>query len=330
MFKRWTSGLKVWSAILLAFWALSSCAGPTQEGVIVATTSIVADWVQQVVGDEETVVSLVGRDGDSHTYEPTPQDVKTLASARLIVAIGAGLEHDWLQPLVESSKTRAEVFKLAEHTTLLRGGHDHGHDEHEEHAHHEEHDEDDHEKADEHHHGEFDPHVWQSPRRVKDMVRALARKLGELTPSKAEVYRQRAEAYAAQLDELDREVRSLVEGIPPARRKLVVVHKAFGYFAEDYGFEQKASVLSSFTTGARDPSAADVARLVRILREEGIPAIFDENISKNPITAAIARDAGVRVAPTLYSDALGQPGTPGETYIGMMRYNARVIAEALR
>lgn len=310
------------------------CAQPTAERTIVASTSIVADWVENVAGPDWTVVSLVGRDGDSHTYEPTPADVQTLAQARLIVLIGAGLEHDWMQPLLESSGTTAPVLVLSEHTQLLRRPghdiHDEDHDvedeDHDEHDDHDEHAEGQHD----HHHGEYDPHVWQSPRRVKDLVLAIMNKLISLDAANAQGYRQRANDYIQKLDELDRDLQALLAPIPRERRKLVLLHRAFGYFAADYGFEQTASILNSLTTQARDPSAADVARLVDLLKKERIPAIFDENLAANPVTAAIARDAGVKLAPALYSDALGQKGTPGESYLSMMRANARTILEALR
>jgi len=309
-----------------------ACGQPETERTIVASTSIVADWVQQVAGVNWKVVSLVSRDGDSHTYEPSPQDVQLLSKSQLIVIIGAGLEHDWLEGLLNSAKPSAPILKLSEYTQLLKWEDPHHEDEHE--AEHD--DEDEHKEGEEHdekhahHHGEFDPHVWQSPTRVKDMVKAIMEKLISLDSANAQAYRQRTNSYIQELDKLDAEIKSQLTQIPQERRKLVVLHRAFGYFAHDYGFEQTASILSSLTTQARDPSAADVKRLVDLLKKEKIPAIFDENIAKNPITASIARDAGVKVAPTLYSDALGQPGTPGETYLGMMRYNTSVILEALK
>jgi len=328
-----------------------ACGQPETERTIVASTSIVADWVQQVAGVNWKVVSLVSRDGDSHTYEPSPQDVQLLSKSQLIVIIGAGLEHDWLEGLLNSAKPSAPILKLSEYTQLLKWEDSHHEDEHEaehddenkrEDPHHEDEHEAEHEDENEdkegeehdekyaHHHGEFDPHVWQSPTRVKDMVKAIMEKLISLDSANAQAYRQRTNSYIQELDKLDAEIKSQLTQIPQERRKLVVLHRAFGYFAHDYGFEQTASILSSLTTQARDPSAADVKRLVDLLKEEKIPAIFDENIAKNPITASIARDAGVKVAPTLYSDALGQPGTPGETYLGMMRYNTSVILEALK
>lgn len=300
---------------------LSACQQPTADKTIVASTSIVADWVENIAGPDWKVVSLVGRDGDAHTYEPSPADVQTLARASLIVINGAGLEHDWLHPILDSSQTKAPILKLAEHAQLIKSGEEHHDDDHDK-----DHDEDE----EEHHHGEYDPHVWLSPRRVRDMVTALMQKLISLDPANEQSYRQRTASYVKQLDELDGEITRKLAGIPKDRRKLVLLHKAFAYFAEDYDFEQTSSILRSLTTQTRDPSAADVAKLVDLLKKEKIPAIFDENIAKNPVSVAIARDAGVKLAPALYTGALGQPGTPGATYLGMMRHNADTILEALR
>lgn len=303
---------------LLAALAVMGCqqASVSTEKTIVTTTSIIQDWTSIVAGNRFTVVSLVGRDGDSHSYEPAPQDVITLGSASLVVLFGQGLEHDWLHGILESSKTQAEILELSASVALIKSAHEEDHEE-------------DHEGED-HEHGEFDPHVWMSPVQAKSMVKAIRDKLIAMDPEGKDLFTSNAADYTTELDKLDAEIRAVMSSVPEANRKLVVAHRAFGYFAAEYGLEQTASVLSSITTEGGDPSAREMAALVDTIRAQNIMAIFDENISKNPIAEQIAKEAGLSAAPSLYTGALGQPDTPGETYLGMMRYNALTIAKALK
>ncbi|MGI8650965.1 MAG: metal ABC transporter solute-binding protein, Zn/Mn family, partial [Rubrobacter sp.] len=117
--------------------------------------------------------------------------------------------------------------------------------------------------------------------------------------------------------------------IPEERRKLVTSHDTFGYFSEAYGYEIVGTGLPSFTTEAADPAAGETAELVEEIRASGVPAIFTENISNPALMEQIARESDVELAPTLYTDALGEAGTEGDTYIDMMNYNIDVITKSL-
>jgi ABC-type Zn uptake system ZnuABC Zn-binding protein ZnuA len=194
--------------------------------------------------------------------------------------------------------------------------HDHDHDHH-----HHDHDHD-------HAHGEFDPHTWMSPLNVVIMVENIRDALVEVDPDNAEIYEANAEAYSAELVALDEYIREQVATIPEANRVLITNHNVFAYFARDYGFES-LSVMGVATTEAADPGAGQIAALVEGIRERGIPAIFAENISNPRLVEQIASEAGIAFD-LLYTDALGQPGTPGDTYLGMMRHNIDVIVAALQ
>jgi ABC-type Zn uptake system ZnuABC Zn-binding protein ZnuA len=193
----------------------------------------------------------------------------------------------------------------------------HDHAEEEDHAH------------DGHDHGEFDPHIWQNPQNVIVMTENVRDALIAADPANAEAYTANAAAYIAELQALDAEIETAVSAIPAENRKLVTSHDALGYFAARYGFEVIATVLPA-TTEAADPSAGDVAEIIEAIQAAGVPAVFIENVSNPDLMEQIADNAGVEVAPGLYTDALGEAGSEGSTYLEMMRYNVAVIAAALQ
>ncbi len=202
----------------------------------------------------------------------------------------------------------------------------HGHSEEEAHGHSEEeaHGEDEHG----HEHGEYDPHVWQDPNNAMVMVEAIRDALTAADPANAATYAANAAAYLAELEELDAFVTEQVATLPEERRKLVTSHDTFGYFAERYGFEVLGTALGA-STEASDPAAGELARLVEQIRAAGVPAIFAENTANPALMETIAREAGVELAPTLFTDALGAPGSEGATYLEMIRFNVTTIVTAL-
>lgn len=193
-------------------------------------------------------------------------------------------------------------------------GHDHEHEEGEEHA---------------HDHGEFDPHIWQNPQNVIVMTENVRDALIEADPANADTYTANAAAYIAELQALDTEIEAAVSAVPVESRKLVTSHDALGYFADRYGFEVIATVLPA-TTEATDPSAGEMAELIETIQSSGVSAVFIENVSNPDLMEQIADAAGVEVAAGLYTDALGEVGSEGDTYLKMMRYNASVITDALQ
>jgi ABC-type Zn uptake system ZnuABC Zn-binding protein ZnuA len=148
-------------------------------------------------------------------------------------------------------------------------------------------------------------------------------------PVRAELYEANAAAYIVELEALDASIREQVGTLPPERRKLVTSHDTFGYFADAYGFEVIGTALGSISTEAGDPSARDIAMLITQIEEAGVPAIFAENVANPDLMESIAAEAGVVLAPPLYTDALGPQGSPGETYVGMMQSNVTTIVDAL-
>lgn len=180
-----------------------------------------------------------------------------------------------------------------------------------------------------HHHGEFDPHVWHDVANAMLMVEAIRDALSAADPDNADIYATNADAYLAELTELDGWVTEQVERIPAERRKMVTAHDTFGYFAARYGFEVVGTALASFSTEAADPSAGELAELIETIQAEGVPALFAENVSNPDLIERIAQETGTTIGAPLYTDALGTAGTDGATYIDMIRYNVTAIVTAL-
>jgi ABC-type Zn uptake system ZnuABC Zn-binding protein ZnuA len=197
--------------------------------------------------------------------------------------------------------------------------------------HSEEHTEGEHAEGEEHGHthGEFDPHVWHNPQLVMTIVDNIAAALSEADPANEATYMANATAYKAELVALDQDLQAEADKLPAEQRKLVTSHDALGYFAYRYGFEVIGAVIPSVTTESSDANAGELAELVDTIRALGVPAIFVENITNAELVEQVASSAGVVVAPALYTDALGEEGTEGGTYLDMMRYNARTIVTAL-
>jgi len=207
--------------------------------------------------------------------------------------------------------------------------HDHDHD-HEKEADHDHSHGHDHDHGHGHVHGEFDPHTWMSPLNAIVMVENIRDALVAADPANADLYTANAAAYIAQIEQLDAEIRAEIETIPAERRKLVTTHELFGYFARDYDFELLGSALGSVTTEAADPGAGQIAALIEEIRSSGVPAIFVESVGNPALMERIAQEAGVTVAPPLYTHGLGAAGSGAEDYLGMIRTNVQIIAEALR
>lgn len=297
-------------------------ANSTTKLSVVATYSILGDLVANVGGDLVQIETLVGAGGDAHTFEPTPADSVKLIRATLIFENGLEFE-PWLDDLytaAQSQATRVVVSEKVEPRALEEAEH---HEEEGEPA------QGEGAQHDEHQHGEFDPHIWQSVTNAKRMVQTIRDALVAADPDNATTYQSNAENYLAQLNELENWVEAEVAKLPAERRKLVTSHDTFGYFAERYGFDVIGSALAAVTTEASEPSAADLAALVEQIKATGVPAIFAENISNPKLMEQIAAEANVTLASTLYTDALGELGSDGETYIKMIRYNVQTIVTAL-
>ncbi|MFZ9857990.1 MAG: metal ABC transporter substrate-binding protein [Roseiflexaceae bacterium] len=289
---------------------------------IVTSTSILGDITQQIVGESAVVTSLVGAESDAHVYEPSPADGVQMANASAVVAFGLELE-PWFEELYASSGSKAPYIEASADITPLpvnKSVDDHA----DEHA-----DESADAHADEHGHGEFDPHTWQDVQNVIKMVKHITTELSTIMPEHAATLESNASAYIATLNALDSEIAAQMAQIPAERRILVTNHDTMSYFATRYGLTVVGTVLGSVSTESSDPGANKIIELVTTIKESGAPAIFIEAFGNEDLVETIAREAGVIVAPALYTDALGKSGSAGQTYVDMMRYNSQTIYQAL-
>lgn len=295
----------------------------------VATYSILGDMVENVAGDGVELTTMVGPEQDAHTFESSPSDSRTLAEADLIFENGLEFE-PWLGELYGSSGSEARRITVSRNVETLDGeGHEgEGHEGagHEDEGAHEE-EEGAHE---EHQHSEVDPHVWQDPNNAIQMVEAIQNALSEVDPENEESYRQNASEYIGQLEDLDGYITEQVGAVPEEDRKLVTGHRVFAYFAEQYGFEVPGAAIPATSTETSDPSARQIAELSDKIRAENVPAIFPEMFTTDGrLMERLANEADVELAPPLFTGALAEEGNPGDTYLGMMRYNAETISNAL-
>lgn len=273
---------------------------------VVATFSILGDIVRQVGGDHVAVTNLVGPDGDAHSYAPTPADARALAGAKVVVVNGLGFE-GWMSRLVRSSGTKASLVTASTGVTPMKaqGGHAHSHG---------------------HAHEANDPHAWQDVANVRLYVKTIAAGLSQADASRSEAFARNAAAFDATLEALDKEIRSAIGAIPREKRRLLTTHDAFRYFAKAYEVDFLA--VRGVSSEA-EPSAREIAALVRQIRQGKVTALFMENISDPRSIQRIAAETGARIGGKLYSDALSEAGGPATTYVDMMRHNARQIAGAL-
>jgi zinc/manganese transport system substrate-binding protein len=262
---------------------------------VVASFSILGDFVRTIGGDRVNVTTLVGPDSDVHVYTPAPSDAKRIADAKLVVVNGLGLE-GWLPRLVQSSGSKATVVTASAGITPLKLG------------------------------AAADPHAWQSVPNAKVYATDIANALAVAAPDDAEFFRAQAKAYLEKLETLDREVREAVARIPPDRRKVISTHDAFGYFSAEYGVRFIAPLGVSTET---EPSARDIAAIIGQIKAQKIPAVFLENISDDRLIRRIAAETGSKVGGTLISDGLTGEKGPAPTYIDMVRHNIKALTSAL-
>jgi zinc/manganese transport system substrate-binding protein len=270
--------------------------GLAQQKVdIAASTTVLADLARNVGGDHVNVVSLVGPNGDIHSYVPSPADAKNLADAKLVILNGLGLEGSTAQFMRIAAKG-AKVLVASDGITPLRLG------------------------------NSPDPHAWQSVANAKTYVANIRDALIAVDPADRSVFEANAAAYLRRLDALDAEVKAAIATIRPQRRKLVTTHDAFGYLGTAYGVE---FIAPHGVSTEAEASARDVAQIIAQIRAQKIPAVFLENVTDPRLLERIAQESGARIGGTLYSDALTEPSGPAPTYIDMMRHNVKELVTAL-
>jgi zinc/manganese transport system substrate-binding protein len=268
---------------------------------IVATTTQIRSMAEAVAGDRATVVSILKAGADAHSYEPVPSDVQAISKSALVLRNGAGLDN-WLDKIINGAGGGRPVVTVSDGVTLRKG-----------------------DAAE----PGGDPHIWFSASNAMTMTRNIRDALVQVDPAHADAYQAGANAYLQQLDDLDTYIFAQIATIPADQRKMVTNHDAFGYYIDRYGLQFLGSIIPSMSTESA-PSAQDVATLITTVKAQHVKAIFLESSINPKLAQQLAGEAGVRVVDTLYGDSLGDAGTPGATYVGMMRYNTDTIVGALK
>jgi len=334
---RWKWSLAAAASLIL----LTGCApGGQSEPVeisrlnVVATTTFVGDAVRRVAGEEVNLTVLLAPGQNPHAYQSTPQDLVRASDADLVFANGLGLE-EFLDDLLEGADNQEALVVVSQRISPLgMEAEDHTHEEEAEHDQ-EDHDGEDHDgehhdgedHEGEHHHQGQDPHVWFDPNNVMLWVEVISERLSEADPQQAELYRQNAENYRAELQELDSWIREQVATIPEENRELVTDHTSFGYFAEEYGFEQIGAVIPAPTTEA-ETSGQQLAALMRTIQEHQVKAVFVSKDIDPSLAERVAEDTGVELVPLYFGSLTG--GEPAENYLDFMRYNVEAVVTALK
>lgn len=292
--------------LLLAL-STAACGGDAGEPDdllhVVATTTILGDVAANVVGDDGTVEVLVPTGASPHDYQASSQQVAAINQADLVIANGLHLE-EGLEDVLEAARADgARILEVGEIVHPLPFGGDGDRS------------------------GSDDPHFWMDPLRVAVAARAIGAEL--FTIDDSHEWALRAESYADELEGLDIEIIKTLAVIPDDERKLVANHLSMGYFEERYDFEVIGVIIPGGST-LGNPSSEELAQLVAVIEEEQVPAIFAETTEPSELAEAVAGEAGREVAVVdLYAGSLGEPGSGAETYIGMMRTDAGLIADAL-
>lgn len=276
---------------------------------VMTSFSILADMAEHIGGDHVLVESLVGAGEDAHAYNPSPIDVTNLMRADLIIINGLGFE-GWLERLMTSTQSMPKIVVASAGILPLNADdektdnkHNHGHD-----------------------HGELDPHAWQNVANARVYAKNIASALIAADPERKPLYEANLAKYDSELQKLDTEIRNAIGKIPIGKRKLVTTHDAFGYFEQAYGIEMISAV--GVATDAQ-PSAKDIARIIRQIRDEAVPAVFLETMIDPRLAQQLSTESGAKIGGTLYSDALSEKNGPAGTYIAMMEANIRELTRAL-
>jgi zinc/manganese transport system substrate-binding protein len=289
------------AALAAAFFA---AAPPRARLDVVATFSILGDFVKNVGGDRVAVVRLVGPNGNAHVYAPSPGDAKKVADAKVVFVNGLGFE-GWLERLVKASGTKAPIVVASTGIKPRERAGDHGHD---------------------HDHGRADPHAWQSVANAKIYVANIRDALIAADPAGKDANLANTTVYIAQIDAIEPDVRDVVAKIPADRRHVIASHNAFGYFQDAYGIGFTAP--QGVSTEA-ETSAKDVAAIISQIKKQKAAAVFLENVTDPRLVEQVARETGAKVGGTLYSDALTDDKGDAPTYIDLIRHNLRQLAAAL-
>lgn len=292
--------MKSLSLTLVAAALLTSPLAQAKTVEVVASFSILGDIVKQVGGDHVQVSTLVGPNGDPHSFEPSPQDSKQLSQAEIVFVSGLGLE-GWIDRLVGASGYQGPVITASKGITSRSMEED----------------------------GKTitDPHAWNSMKNGVQYATNVMNALIAADPEDANYFRQRGTDYIQQLQQLDSWAKAQFAVVPMQKRKVLTSHDAFGYFGQEYGVTFLAPV--GFSTEA-EASASGVASLIKQIKQEKVKAYFIENQTDPRLVKQIAAATGAKAGGELYPEALSKPQGPAATYIQAFKHNVKTVVGSMK
>ncbi len=317
---------------------VSAGAAAQDAPTVVVTTNILGDVVQNLVGDQMNVVTIMPVGADPHDFQPSAQQVAAIGDAQVLISNGASFEEGLLDVLESAEVPTFEAISAVSTIEFGEGGHDHedheGEDHDDEGDHDEDHEGEDHDDEgedhdDDHAHDGDDPHFFTDPARMADAARGIADFLIlNVDGIDADVLRETADAYIGELESLDADVAETLSALSEEQRVLITNHEVFGYFADRYDFEVVGAIIPSGST-SDGASAQALAELAELIEDEGVPAIFSDTSSSDELAQTLAAEVGDIEVVELFTESLGDEDSDGATYLDMVRANADRIAAAL-
>jgi ABC-type Zn uptake system ZnuABC Zn-binding protein ZnuA len=269
-----------------------------QKPKVLATTTMIADMAQNIAGNKLDVESLLPLGGDPHIYDPTPTDVKRVTEAQLILVNGLTLE-GWMKELIENSGTKAKVVTVTEGVAALTSAE---------------------------HQGSADPHAWMTASNGLIYVQNILNAVSTLAPEHTDYFEKNAAIYADKLKQLDAYMYQKIAEIPEKRRILITSHDAFHYYGLRYGLRLE-SVLGTSTDA--DVQTSDIIRLINVIKQSGVTAIFVESTINPKLLKQLAKDNNVVIGGSLFADSMGDSASGANSYLNMLKHNTDVITRAL-
>ena len=271
---------------------------------VVATFSVLGDMVATIGGDKVALTTVVGGDGDTELYQPTPADARLLAGAKLLVMNDINPEFEpWLPALIRQSGFKGTTLVASKGAKTIAEAEEEGH-----------------ESAN----GppKADQHAWHDLANGAIYARNIGAGLAQADPDNADFYKARADAYVAEIKQLDAWARNEIAAVPQSKRKVITSHDGFRYLGRAYGIRL---IPARGWVNDKEASADDIARLLRQIRDDKVRAIFVENMNDPRVIERVAHEGGAEIGGTLYSDALSKPGGEAGTYLDMARHNIATL-----
>lgn len=280
-------------AVLLA---LCACSVPSSGTIgkigVVTSISTFNSFVEAVGGSRVTVQSLVPIGASPETYQPTPENVGTLARAQLLVENGAGLE-SWLDRTIRNAASPSLRIVIGTDGLTVKNQ---------------------------------NPHLWMDPQYAKNYVRKIRDELIRIDPAHGDEYRKNAAQYSAKLDDLTKNISRRYSRVPAHRRYMIVFHNAWQYYNDRFGITTLGFIEQN---PGEDPNPAQIGRLIDLAKLHQVHAIFSEPEYSPKLAQQIARDAGITIVDNLYDDSIGSSPRTAD-YISMLNYDTDIILKSMR